>query len=34
MNIQYFKDNIIDICKNDFSIRPSFELQNGDFWEY
>ena len=33
MNIQYFRDNIIDICKNDFSIRPSFELQNGDFWD-
>lgn len=33
MNVQYFRENIIDMCKNDFSIKPSFELQNRDFWD-
>lgn len=31
MNIQYFKENVIDVYRNDFSIKPSFEFQSGYF---
>lgn len=34
MNIEYFKQNFIDyITNDDYSIKPSIELQNGEFWD-
>lgn len=34
MNIEYFKQHFVDLIKDDdYSIKPSIELQNGEFWD-